>query len=83
MGKKYIITKKQLNEYVKKKQAEKILYDIMQEMYDCRKYLNEGISRNKLNETIINNYKRKGLITPMVYEMLIKYDIINNNYEII
>lgn len=83
MAKKYIITKKQLKEYVEKKRAENVFYDILLEMYNSGKFLNENFSSKKVNQTIINNYKRKELITPRVHEMLIKYNVINENYEII
>ena len=83
MAKKFIITKKQLNEYIEKKQAEKVFFDILSDMYRSKKFLNENLSRNKVNQTIINNYKRKNLITPYVHEMLVKHGVINENYEII
>jgi hypothetical protein len=83
MAKKYIITKKQLNEYVERKRTEKVFYDILLEMHKSGKFLNENVSRNKVNQTIINNYRRKELVTPQVYEMLVKYGVINENYEII
>ena len=83
MTKKYIITKKQLNEYVERKRAEKVFYDILLEMHKGRKVLNENVSLKKINQTIINNFKRKDLITPKVHEMLVKYGVINENSEII
>lgn len=83
MAKKYIITKAQLNEYVKNKNTERVFYDILLELNKSKNFLNETISRNKVNQTIINNYKRKNLITPHIHEMLIKYNVINEKYEII
>lgn len=81
--KKFIVTKKQINEYVERKRSEKVFYNILEEMYKSKKYLNENVSRERVNQTIINNFKRKDLITPRVHEMLIKYKVINENYEII
>lgn len=81
--KRIIVTKKQLNEYIEIKKSEKIFYEIVNLMYKNIHFLNENISYKNANQTIINNYKRKNLITPKVYEMLIKHKIINENYEII
>lgn len=81
--KRIIITKKQLNEYIEIKKSEKIFYEIANLMYNNIHFLNENISFKNANQTIINDYKRKNLITPKVYEMLIKHNIINENYEII
>ena len=81
--KRFLVTKTQLNEYVEKKRAEKIFYDIVESLYNNTKFLNENVSRQKANQSVINNYLRKNLITPKVNEMLIKYNIINNKNEII
>lgn len=79
---KIIVTKKQLSEYVEKKKSEKIFYNIIEDLHRNAKFLNEGISHKKANQSIIESYKRKNLITPKVYEMLTKHKIINENYEI-
>lgn len=81
--KKFIITKEQLNEFVERKKAEKIFYEIMERLHKNMKYLNEDISHKKANQSIIDDYKQKNLISLRVYEMLIKGKIINENYEII
>jgi hypothetical protein len=81
--KRFIITNAQLNEYVESKRAEKIFYDIVKSLHNNTKFLNENVSNKKANQSIINNYKRKNLITPRVFEMLIKNKIINENNEII
>lgn len=81
--KRYIITKEQLNEYIEKKRAEKIFYEIVENLYKNDKFLNENVSHKKANQSVINDYMRKNLITPKVYEMLIKTKIINKNYQII
>jgi len=80
--KRFIVKKEQLNEYVEKKKADKIFYDIVEQLYFNNKLLNENVSVAKANQTIIDNYNRKGLITPMVFEMLTKYKILNEKYEI-
>jgi len=81
--KRFIVTQKQLNEYVERKKSEKIFYDILENLHKNVKFLNENVSRTKANLAIIENYKRKNLITSKVYEMLIKHKIINEKYEII
>jgi hypothetical protein len=79
----YILTEAQLVEYVEKKKAEKIFYDILEELHKNVKFLNKNISHEKANTMIIENYRRKNLLTPRVTEMLIKNKIINENHEII
>jgi len=81
--KRIILTKEQLNEYVEKKKAEKVFYKIVEDLHKSQKLLKESVSRNGVKQTIIDNYKRKNLITPMVFEMLVKHDIITEKYEII
>lgn len=81
--KRLIVTKAQLNEYIEKKKAEKVFYEIVANLHATRKNLNENISRGKVNQSMIDNYTRKNLITPKVNEMLIKYGIINEKREII
>jgi cell division protein FtsB len=81
--KKFIVKKEQLVEYVEKKKAEKTFYDILEQLHLSTKMLNENVSHLKVNQSIIDNYRRKDLITPMVYEMLVTYKVINENYEIL
>jgi hypothetical protein len=78
-----IVTRKQLNEYVERKKAEKTFYAIVEDLHKNGKFLNESVSHSKANRAIIDNYKRKNLITPRVFEMLIKHKIINEAYEIL
>lgn len=78
-----IVTKKQLDEFVETKKAEKIFYDIVEELHKSGKFLNEGVFKSKANMAIIENYKRKNLITPKVFELLVKNKIINESYEIL
>lgn len=81
--KRFIVSQSQLNEYVERKKSEKIFYDIVESLYKNKKYLNENVSYKKVNQSVIDDYKRKNLITPLVYEMLVKYKIINQKNEII
>lgn len=80
---KIIVTKEQLAEFVEKKKAEKVFYEIVENLHKNAKFLNESISHKKANQSVIENYRKKKLITPRVYEMLVKHKIINENYEII
>jgi len=83
MKKRYLITQKQLNEYVEKKHAEKIFFNIVEDIYKNNKFLNENILKQKANQTVINNYKRRGLLSSLVEDMLKKANILNENHEII
>lgn len=77
--KKFIVTKEQLKEYVEKKKTEKIFNAILLDMYKNSKNLSENISIVKANQTVIENYKRKNLLTPKVQKMLVEHKIINEN----
>jgi len=79
----YILTEAQLREYVETKKSEKIFYDILEDLHKTAKFLNKNISHQKTSQTIIENYKRKDLLTSRVIEMLIKNKIINEKHEII
>jgi len=81
--KKFIVTQVQLNEYVEKKKSEKIFYDILESLHKNVKFLNENVSHKKANQSVVEDYERKNLITPRVYEMLVKHKIINQKSEII
>jgi len=82
--KRFIVTEDQLKEFIKKKKAEKVFYQIVEDLYKCKKFLNENnVSQINTNLMIIENYKRKKLITPQILEMLIKHKIVGENYEII
>jgi len=81
--KRLIVTKEQLTEYVEKKKAEKIFYDIIESLHKNVKFLNEGVSHEKANQSVIADYERKNLITPRVHEMLVKHKIIDQKREII
>lgn len=79
----YIVTKKQLNEYIEKKKTQKVFYEIMESLHTNVKMLNENVSHKKANQSVIDNYKRKNLMTPLVYEMLVKNKIIDKKHQII
>ncbi len=81
--KRFIITKKQLSEFVEKKRAERVFYKIVEDLYRNKKFISENTIRSNANQTVIENYRRKNLITPRVFEMLIKYKIINEKHEIL
>jgi hypothetical protein len=81
--KRFIVTKSQLKEYVQKKKSEKVFYDILESLHKNSKFLNEGVSKKKANQSVIEDYQRKNLMTPLVYEMLIKHKIIDEKHEII
>ena len=81
--KRFLVKKVQLIEYVKRKKAEKVFYDIVESLHKNMKFLNENVSHKKANQSVIEDYRRKNLITPKVNEMLIKYKIIEQKDEII
>jgi hypothetical protein len=81
--KRIIVKKEHLKEFVEKKKAEKVFYDIVESLHKNVKFLNENVSHKKANQSIIDNYMRKNLITPRVCEMLVKHKIINEKCEII
>lgn len=81
--KRYLVKKSQLNEYIERKKAEKVFYDIVESLYKNVKFLNENVSQKKANQSVIKDYERKNLITPRIYEMLVKYKIIDDKNEII
>lgn len=83
MKKRFIVTEAQLKEYVEKKQAEKTFYDIIVSLHMNQKYLKENVSVENANQTVIDDYRRKNLITPKVNEMLIKFKILNERGQII
>jgi hypothetical protein len=80
--KRFIVTDKQLKEFVEKKKGEKVFNKIIEDLHKNVELLSENISHIKANQSVINNYKRKKLITPKVFEMLVKGKIIDENYKI-
>ncbi len=83
MKRRLILTRKQLNEYIENKKSERIFYEIVEDLHKNEKFLNENILKNSANRAVIDNYKRKNLITPKVFEMLVKNKIIDESYEIL
>jgi len=81
--KRFLVTKAQLNEYVEKKKTEKVFYDIVESLHKNVKFLNENVSHKKANQSVIEDYERKNLISPRLYEMLVKHKIIDQKSEII
>lgn len=79
----FILTEQQLREYVENKKAEKVFYDILEQIHRNQKFLNENVSHKKANQSVINRFKNKKLINQKVFEMLTKHKIITENYEII
>jgi hypothetical protein len=80
---KIIVTKEQLNEHIKRKKAERIFEKIVTDIHKNTVHLKENISKDQANQSTINGYKKKNLISPLVLEMLISYNIVNEKSEII
>jgi len=83
MKKRIIITETQLKEYIERKKAKKIFSLILEEMHKNSKLLNDNISLNDANQTIIENYKRKNLLNSHVQKLLKEYKIIDRKGQII
>ena len=81
--KRFIVTKAQLNEYLERKRTEKTFWRIVESLYQNKKSLNENVSHKKVNQSVVDNYRRKNLINPRVDEMLQRHHIINEKQEII
>jgi len=81
--KRFIVTQAQLTEYVERKKGEKTFWKIVEKLHENAKFLNENVSREKANLSVIKDFERKGLITPRVNEMLVKHKIIDQKTEII
>ena len=81
--KKFIVKKEQLVEFIDRKKSDNTFYEILEHLHRNSKMLNENVSQTKVNQSVIDNYQRKDLITPRVFNMLVKYNIMNENYEII
>lgn len=80
--KKYILTKKQLNEFVENKINNKLFFDIIEKF----NFINENVN-NKLNksikQTIIDDLFNKQIINELIRNELIKYSIIDINNKIL
>lgn len=83
MKKRIIVTKKQLHEYVERKKAEKIFCSILDALHKNSQFLSERVSVTKSNQSVIENYRRKNLITPRVENLLKENGLLNDNGQII
>lgn len=81
--KRYIVTEQQLKEYVEKKKAEKVFNAILEDMHTNSKKLKEDISIVSANQTVIENYKRKKLLTPKVLKMLEEHNLFKEKGEVL
>ena len=79
----FIVTRAQLNEYIERKRAENTFWKIVESLHQNKKSLNENVSHQKVNQSVIDNYRRKNLINSRVDEMLQRHNIINEKHEII
>lgn len=77
MKKRFILTEQQLNKYIEDKKSQKIVNDILEEMYKNSKNLNESISLEKANATILEKYERRNLLTPSVIKKLNEYKLMS------
>lgn len=83
MKKRIIVTKSQLHEYVEKKKAENTFCSILRSLHKNSQFLGEGVSLTKANQSVIENYRRKKLITPHVENLLEEYGVLYDNGQII
>jgi hypothetical protein len=81
--KRFILTEAQLMEYVEIKKADKIFYDIVEQIHKNQKYLKENMSIKGANQSVIDSFNKKKLINIKVQEMLIKFRIVNEKCEIL
>ena len=81
--KRFILTEAQLMEYVEIKKADKIFYDIVEQIHKNQKYLKENVSMKGANQSVIDSFNKKKLINIKVQEMLIKFRIVNEKCEIL
>ena len=78
-----IVTEQQLKEYVEKKKAQKTFDAILEDMHKNSKNLNENISVIKANQLVIENYKRKKMLTPRVQELLKEHKLLDENVDMV
>ncbi len=81
--KRFILTEQQLREYMESKKAEKVFYDILEQIHRNRKFLTENVSHKKANQSVIDKFMSKKLINQKVAEMLIKHKITDETGQII
>ena len=80
--KRFILTDAQLMEYVEIKKADKIFYDIVEQIHKNQKYLKENMSIRGANQSVIDSFNKKKLINTKVQEMLTKFRITDEKCEI-
>lgn len=81
--KRFILTEAQLKEYVEIKKADKIFYDIVEQIHMNQRFLKESVSHKKANQSVIEGFMSKKLINQRVAEMLTKYKITDVTGQII
>lgn len=79
----FILTEQQLREYVENKKAERVFYNIVEQIHKNKKYLNENVSHQKANQSVIDRFMGKKPINQKVAEMLIKHKITDETGQII
>jgi len=68
---------------LEKKKSNKIYNNILTDIEKNKKFLKENISITKANQSVIDNYFRKGLINSKILNKLIENKIIKKNSKII
>ena len=81
--KRFLVTKKQLIEYVEKKKAEKTFNAILTDMHNNSRYLSENVSVVKANKNVLKEYERKKMLTPKVKKMLEEYNLLNEKSTVL
>jgi len=81
--KRFLVTRKQLTEYVEKKKAEKTFNAILTDMYNNSRYLSENVSVVKANKNVIKEYERKKLLTPKVKDMLKEHNLLDEKSTVL
>lgn len=77
MKKRFVVTEEQLREYVERKKGEKTFSSIIEALHKNSRFLGEGISLEKANQTVIEFYRKNGKITEYVERLLNEYGIID------
>ena len=79
----FIVTRAQLNEYIERKKAKKVFHSILERMNKNSKFLSKQISINKANQTVIESYKSRKLLSKKVSNILVEYGLIDDKGQII
>ena len=78
MKKRLIVRESQLREYVERKKAEKTFCSIVESLHKNSQNLCEGVSLEKAHQMVLENYRRKKIITPHVENLLKEYGVITD-----